>query len=101
VHDPEKVTLLRHERGLQISPAMASVYRRQLEHDPSDLSAAREVATSLDPIPIGILYRNPDVPCYEDLRRPSVLRTSDLVRTGLEAELDKVTIWPRRREERL
>ena len=37
-------------------------------------------------IPVGILYRNPDVPCYEDLRRPSVLRTPDLVKAGFEAD---------------
>ncbi len=100
VHDPDKIMLLRHETGLRISPAMASVYRRQSEHDPSNLAAAREIAGSLDPIPVGILYRNPEVPCYEDLRRASVLRTPDLVKAGLEAELDKFTIWPHHRERR-
>ena len=45
-------------------------------------------------IPVGILYRNPDVPCYEDLRRSDKLRTPELTRTGLNAELDKYTVWP-------
>jgi 2-oxoglutarate ferredoxin oxidoreductase subunit beta len=68
---------------------------RLVDHDPSDLAAAREVASQLDPIPVGILYRNPDVPCYEDLRRTGVLRTPQLVRAGLEAQLDEFTVWGR------
>ena len=63
-------------------------------HDASDLHRAREVASQTDPIPVGILYRNPEVPCYEDLRRSPKLRTAQMVRAGLEAELDKFTVWP-------
>ena len=47
-----------------------------------------------DPIPVGILYRNPAVPCYEDLRGAGRLRTADDVRRSLEAEFDKFTVWP-------
>ena len=65
-----------------------------LEHDPSDLEKARVVASSIDPIPVGILYRNESVPCYEDLRRSTQLRTPEFIQAGLEAELDKFTIWP-------
>ena len=42
-----------------------------------------------DTIPVGILYRNPDVPCYEETRQPSVLRTNELIRQNFEKELDK------------
>jgi 2-oxoglutarate/2-oxoacid ferredoxin oxidoreductase subunit beta len=63
-------------------------------HDASNLHRAREMASQMDPIPVGILYRNPDVPCYEDLRRSPKLRTAEMVRAGLEAELDKFTVWP-------
>jgi 2-oxoglutarate ferredoxin oxidoreductase subunit beta len=48
----------------------------------------------MDPIPVGVLYRNEDVPCYEDLRRSPKPRTAEMVRAGLEAELDKFTVWP-------
>ena len=54
----------------------------------------REVAAVEDPIPVGILYQNPAVPCYEDLRPSGQLRTADYVRAGLEAEFDKFTVWP-------
>ena len=63
-------------------------------HDASNIDRAREVASRSDPIPVGILYRNADVPRYEDLRRSPQLRTPQLVRAGLEAEFDKFTVWP-------
>jgi 2-oxoglutarate/2-oxoacid ferredoxin oxidoreductase subunit beta len=63
-------------------------------HDASNLNRAREIASQMDPIPVGILYRNPDVPCYEDLRRSPKQRSAQMVRAGLEAELDKFTVWP-------
>ena len=95
LHDPMRVQLLHHRDGISINAGLAKVYRNQLEHDPSNLDRAREIASVNDPIPVGILYRNPDVPCYEDLRRTEHIRTPELVRAGLEAEFDKFTVWPR------
>jgi 2-oxoglutarate ferredoxin oxidoreductase subunit beta len=94
LHDPSKVRLLHHEDGLAISPSLAKVYRNVEEHDPANIDRAREIASSVDPIPVGILYRNDDVPCYEDLRLSGELRTAQTIRNGLEAELDKFTVWP-------
>jgi 2-oxoglutarate ferredoxin oxidoreductase subunit beta len=34
------------------------------------------------------------VPCYEDVRHAGALHTPGQVRKGLEAELDKYTVWP-------
>jgi 2-oxoglutarate/2-oxoacid ferredoxin oxidoreductase subunit beta len=92
--DPRKTQILTHERGLALSPGLARVYTNQAVHDPLDLDAARRIASGTDPLPVGILYRNPEVPCYEDLRRSKKLRTADYIRQGFEAELDKFTIWP-------
>ena len=94
VHDPQRMLMLTHENGVQVSPALQKIYRNQIVHDPLDMNRAREIASSEDPIPVGILYRNPQVPCYEDLRRAGMLRTTDTIRTSLEAELDKFTVWP-------
>jgi len=94
VQDPQRILMLHHDYGLQISPTIASVYSRMEEHDPGNMNRAREIASSFDPIPVGILYRNPSVPCYEDLRHDPRLRTADLIRKGLEAEFDKFTVWP-------
>ncbi len=95
LHDPQRILLLRHPNGLQPGADLARVYRNQTEHDPSNLARARELASDADRIPVGILYRNPSVPCYEELRLGRQLRTKAYVKAGLEAELDKFTIWPK------
>jgi 2-oxoglutarate ferredoxin oxidoreductase subunit beta len=94
VKDPKKTMLLTHQNGLQLSEAVARTYTNQRAHDPSNLAAAREAASQIDPIPVGILYRNDNVPCYEDLRRSTKLRTAEYIKAGLEAEFDKFTVWP-------
>jgi 2-oxoglutarate ferredoxin oxidoreductase subunit beta len=99
--DPQKMLILSHQRGVRISPSLAKVYKNQEAHDPSDLNRAREIASGSDQVPVGILYHNPEVPCYEDLRRAGQLRSSRFIRRGLEAELDKFTIWPQRAKERV
>ena len=100
LHDPLRVLLLNHEQGIRISPAIAKVYKNQEQHDPANLNRAREIASAIDPIPVGILYRNPDVPCYEELRMSGQLRSSELIKAGLEKEFDKFTVWPERTEAR-
>jgi 2-oxoglutarate ferredoxin oxidoreductase subunit beta len=94
LHDPQKTLLLTHEDGLRPSPDLTRIYKNQCEHDPLDIDRAREIASSVDAIPVGILYRNPDVPCYEDLRKAGQARPAERIRAGLEAELDKFTVWP-------
>ena len=96
IKDPQRVRVLHHADGLTLSPGLAKVYTNQEEHDPSNLNRAREIASSDEPIPVGILYRNPEVPCYEELRASHHLRTTAYVESGLEAELDKFTIWPQK-----
>jgi len=92
VQNPDKMLLLHHANGVQISPALAKVYRRQEEHDPSDRNRARAIASTADPMPVGVLYRNPNMPCYEDLRRPDRLYTPDVIKSVLAKEFDKFTI---------
>jgi 2-oxoglutarate ferredoxin oxidoreductase subunit beta len=94
LHDPQRTMLLTHKDGLQLSPSLSSGYCNQREHDPIDIDRAREIASLDDPIPVGILYRNPDAPCYEDLRHAGQMRSPEYIRAGLNRELDKYTVWP-------
>jgi 2-oxoglutarate ferredoxin oxidoreductase subunit beta len=94
VHDPLKTLLLTHEDGVTLSPNLSKVYKTQERHDPSNINRAREVASLADPIPVGILYRNPDVSCYEELRNAGQQRSARYIKSGLDAEFDKFTIWP-------
>jgi 2-oxoglutarate/2-oxoacid ferredoxin oxidoreductase subunit beta len=100
LNDPQKVMLLHHERGIKVSPTLGKVYKNQQLHDPASIDRAREIASVHDPIPVGILYRNPDIPCYEDLRQAGQMRTPEFIKKGLEAEFDKFTVWPQEAEAR-
>jgi len=94
VQDPERMLLLKHENGLEISPELGRIYRNQEVHDPADRNRAREMASVSDPIPVGILYRNPAMNCYEDDQVPEQMNTSETVMNYLEKEFDKYTIAP-------
>ena len=94
LHDPQRLLMLNHENGLKMSSSLSGLYKNQITHDPSDLNRARDIASSIDPIPVGILYRNPEVPCYEDLRHTGLVRTAAVAKAGLNAEFDKFTVWP-------
>jgi 2-oxoglutarate ferredoxin oxidoreductase subunit beta len=47
-----------------------------------------------DPIPVGVFYKNPDLPCYEDIKANKEMITPDGMCAALETELDKFTINP-------
>ena len=94
VNDPDQLLVLSHKDGIELSPALSKVYRFKKNHDPLDLVKAREIVGTSERTPVGILYRNSSVPCYEDLRKPTELITPQSIRRGFESELDKFTIWP-------
>jgi 2-oxoglutarate/2-oxoacid ferredoxin oxidoreductase subunit beta len=89
--DRERTTVLVHERGLRNRPELAEL-AQVVEHDPRNIHRAREIASGTDPVPVGILYRNDDVPCYEDLRRPERVFSADDVKAVLDAEFDKFSV---------
>ena len=85
-------TYLEHERGI---PLDRSLLRKALivPHDPSDLHQARLLAAQEDPAPMGLLYWNPDVPTYEDIRHshaPAV--DQQTVMDRLNAQLDRFAV---------
>ena len=92
MQDPDRIQLLHHENSLQLSAGLSKVYKNQLQHDPLDMNRAREIASSEDVIPVGILYQNRDIPRYEETRQTGVLRTTETIRKGFDAELDKYTV---------
>ena len=94
INDPDKTLMVHHENGLQIPASLASVYKNREEHDPLNLDRAREIAAMTDSAPVGILYHNKETPRYDDIRDPNTLYTADTVKSALNGELDKYTIWP-------
>jgi len=94
INDTQKSLILTHDDGIRPSAAISKIYRNQEEHDPSNIDRAREIASCNDPVPVGILYKNPAVPCYEEIRGAGAQRPAGMVQRGLEAEFDKFTVWP-------
>ena len=100
LHDPGKTLLLTHPNGLQPSAETSRIYKNQREHDPLEHPPGARDRLVEDPIPVGILYHDPSVPCYEDLRGAGAPRTAEAIRAGLDKEFDKFTIWPDEERER-
>jgi len=94
VRDPERMLLLNHKDGVNVSPELARIYHNQEAHDPADRNRAREIASINDPIPVGVLYRKEEIVCYEDVQVPDQMHTTDGVMSFLEAEFDKFAIHP-------
>ena len=92
LEDTNKTQILTHKDGIQLDPSLANIYKNQLEHDPSDLNRARELAGNEDIVPVGILYRNDDVPCYEDVRAPDRIYTPEIIEREFNKELDNFTV---------
>lgn len=94
IQDPDKMLLLNHENGVKVSPELSRIYHNQEAHDPADRNRAREIASIKDPIPVGVLFRRPEIACYEDVHVPHKMHTSDGAMDFLESEFDKFTINP-------
>jgi 2-oxoglutarate ferredoxin oxidoreductase subunit beta len=95
LNDPKNIMLLRHEKGMQVSDAVARLYPTHDNHDPSDLNRARELAEREDRVPVGILYRNDRVARYEETRRPKRAPSWEQNKAVLEEAFDKFGIFPR------
>ncbi|RMH74291.1 MAG: 2-oxoglutarate oxidoreductase [Gemmatimonadetes bacterium] len=94
ITNPDRMEMLVHENGMVLDDTMARIYKRQIEHDPSNIHRARELAEDREHVPIGLLYHNPQVRQYCELRRPKHVMTIDRLRENLEAEFDKFSVVP-------
>jgi 2-oxoglutarate ferredoxin oxidoreductase subunit beta len=84
--------MLLHEDGLDISDDLAKVYKNHLVHDPSNLHRARELASMADQVPVGVLYRNEEIPCYDELMKATRTGTDEVRQDVLDTEFDKFAV---------
>ena len=87
VIDPERTQVLRHAAGI-VAPEIDEIYTNQIEHDPSDLDAARTFARTSENVRIGLFYRDASRPRYEETRHLPVF-TAEQRMEALNAELDR------------
>ncbi len=90
IQHPEKIELLEHEHGVTV-PALERTHKNRLRHDPRDLDAARSLAEESDVLRLGIFYRDPDRPTYEETRALPAHSTQEKLAL-LSEELDRHAI---------
>lgn len=90
VQDPARIALLVHDDGVMV-PELERIYKTQVRHDPHQLDQARRIADAGDHIHLGVLFRDPSRPRYEDLRRVPPKTTSERL-TLIDAELDRYAV---------
>ena len=90
VQDPARIALLVHDDGVVV-PDLEKIYQVQVAHDPHDLDAARRIADATDHIHLGVLFRDPSRPRYEEIRRV-LPRTAEERLSLIEAELDRYAV---------
>ncbi|XOV94839.1 MAG: thiamine pyrophosphate-dependent enzyme [Bacteroidota bacterium] len=67
VKDPNAITVLDHENGIKLDDDQLSKFRHVIEHDPSNLVKAREVAELVnETVPIGLFYQNKNAYRYDE-----------------------------------
>ncbi len=90
VKDPKLMELLVHPDGV-IVPELERVYTNRVTHDPADLDAARRLAEPDGKIRLGVLYRNPTLPVYEETRAVTTRSNAEKLAL-LDAELDRYAV---------
>jgi len=63
---PEALKLMHHPDGIEADEKLMARFPNNVEHDPSDINAARQLADSSDGIPIGLFYRNNNADRYDE-----------------------------------
>jgi 2-oxoglutarate ferredoxin oxidoreductase subunit beta len=90
--NPDLTLLLTHERGIPADDAVRRIYRNRLEHDPSDLAEARRLAAFGERLAIGLLYRNPGAPRYDEVTVEGLGLPRERKLAALERALDRLAI---------
>ena len=64
-----------------------------IQHDPHDIHAAQRIALQESPAPLGMIYYNPDIPTYGEIRRAHIHKVEgqDFL-DRMNAELDKFSV---------
>lgn len=90
VRHPDRVELLVHDHGIR-DEGTEALYQHHVQHDPSDLDAARRMAEAADRIRLGLLYCDPDSPRYNEIREVD-RHTAEEKIDILNAELDRYAV---------
>ena len=91
-NDPSKILLMTHERGVPADDAVKRLYKNKVEHDPSNLAEARELAERQDMVPVGIFFRDDTRPRYEEYSTQGLDMPVEGKLAALNRELDRFLV---------
>ena len=90
--DPTNLLLLHHENGIPVPEGVDRLFENQLEHDPSNLPAALGIAADRSKMPVGLLYRNDEALCYDELSSVGLDMSYEEKLAGVNTALDKFSV---------
>lgn len=90
--NPNLITLLKHKNGIQIEDQIAKMYKDVVEHDPSDINKARELAEIHDRQVIGLLYQNKENERYDLYGAHNLGISPEDKKKVINRELDKFAV---------
>ncbi len=90
--DPSQILFMTHPQGITIDDKAMRIFTNRVEHDPSDLHEAREIAENQDRFPIGLFYRNSSAHIYDNDTRVGLGMSPADKLTALEAALDRFSV---------
>ena len=91
-NDPSRLLLLNHPDGIQISDGVSRLFPNQQEHDPKDLSTAKELVLREDAVPVGLLYHNENAERYDHASIEGLGMSAGEKIEGINAALDRFQI---------
>jgi 2-oxoglutarate ferredoxin oxidoreductase subunit beta len=90
--DRDFLHLLQHENGIQVDEATQKIFRHTIQHDPSDLHRARELAEEGNDAYLGLLYCNPDAVRYDLYGASNIGHTPEQKIAAINTELDRFAV---------
>ncbi len=91
--DPDAITLLHHEEGINLDEKGLKSFRHVVEHDPSNIVKAREVAELVkETTPIGLFYQNKDASRYDEYGAHNLGITSEDRIKAINTMMDRYAI---------
>ncbi len=91
-NNPDLMVMLTHKDGIESDPTLDRIFKNKEEHDPSDWHAAMKHAQRTDKIPIGVLFKDPSRPRYEEFTARGLDITPEEKLRAIEEEFDKFAI---------
>ncbi len=90
--DPNNILLVEGEGGVPLDDSLRRTFKNVVQHDPGEMTAARELAERQDKLAIGLLYCDPTRPLYEGFTEQGLGMSQAEKLEGLAAELDRFAV---------